>query len=55
LAAVAFLFPITATQTQAVALFGVAYDSVSGGEEADFLTGAMEFRVKEIEVFEIAD
>jgi hypothetical protein len=31
------------------------YDSVSGGREADFLTGAVDFRVKEIEVFEVAD
>jgi hypothetical protein len=34
--------------------FGDQYDSVSGGQEKDFLTGAVSFRVKEIEVFEIA-
>jgi hypothetical protein len=35
--------------------FGDEYDSVSGGREGDFLTGAENFTVKEIEVFEIAD
>jgi hypothetical protein len=33
--------------------FGTTYDS--GRQEVDFLTGAEEFSVKEIEVFEIAD
>jgi hypothetical protein len=35
--------------------FGEEYDSVSGRQESDFLTGAVKFTVKEIEVFEIAD
>jgi hypothetical protein len=35
--------------------FGSTNDNVSGGKEVDFLTGAAYFRVKEIEVFEIAD
>jgi hypothetical protein len=35
--------------------FGVEYDSVHGGREADFLTGSKHFTVKEMEVFEITD
>jgi hypothetical protein len=35
--------------------FGGEYESASGEVEWGFLTGAREFRVKEIEVFEIAD
>jgi hypothetical protein len=35
--------------------FGDKYESVSGGHEGNFLTGAQNFKVKEIEVFEIAD
>jgi hypothetical protein len=35
--------------------FDITYDSVNGEREADFLTGAQKFTVKEIEVFEIAD
>jgi hypothetical protein len=35
--------------------FGDEYESVSGTREGDFLTGAVKFTVKEIEVFEIAD
>jgi hypothetical protein len=36
-------------------LFDKRYDTDSGGKERDFLMGAVSFRVKEIEVFEIAD
>jgi hypothetical protein len=35
--------------------FGVTCNSVSEGDTKDFLTGSHHFRVKEIEVFEIAD
>jgi hypothetical protein len=35
--------------------FGSTYDNISGGREENFLTAAVFFTVKEIEVFEIAD
>jgi hypothetical protein len=57
LAAMAFAFPITATQTQAITFgcSGEQYDCVSGEREDTFPIGAEKFTVKEIEVFEIAD
>jgi hypothetical protein len=35
--------------------FGETYESVGGREEKEFLTGAVRFTVKEIEVFNIVD
>jgi hypothetical protein len=42
------------TRSQTVC-FGIAFDSVSGGKESEFLTGAVDFAVQETEVFETED
>jgi TRAP-type mannitol/chloroaromatic compound transport system permease small subunit len=55
LALVAFLFLIPATKIVTFTTYPNLYDSVSRGEEMDFLTGALFFTLKKIALLEVAN